>query len=73
MCCRAYRKLWRRLEDYDYTIPLLAEKLGVCMETMRTRFSGKSDWRKSEVLAICQLAEIKQEEIGEYFYPELSA
>ena len=33
----------------------------------------KADGEYIVTLAICQLAEIKQEEIGEYFYPELSA
>lgn len=71
--CRKFLKLKRRLEDFEISLDQVAIKARVSKDTMRTRLSGQSDWRGSEILTICRLVDIKPEEIGEYFFPELGA
>ena len=68
---RKFLKLQRRLEDYDIPIPLLAIKLRVSMPTLRSRLRGASGWRYEEITAICRLTDIRPDQIGEFFFPDL--
>lgn len=73
MGSRKFLKLKRRMEDFDVSMDQVADRAKVSKDTIRTRLSGQSDWRGSEILTICRLVDIKPEEIGEYFFPELGA
>lgn len=68
---KKYLKLQRRLEDYDISNDLLAVKLRMTLPTLRSRLKGTQSWRSDEIILICQLADIRQEQIGKFFFPEL--
>ena len=67
---RKFLKLQRRLEDCDISNDLLAVKLRMTLPTLRSRLKGTQSWRSDEIILICQLADIRQEQIGEFFFPD---
>lgn len=68
---RKYLKLQRRLEDYDISNDLLAVKLRMTLPTLRSRLNGTQSWKSDEIILICQLADIRQDQVGEFFFPDL--
>lgn len=72
MAKRPYLKLRRLVEDRDMELGELAARLGICSNTMTTRFNGSFPWRSDEIAAACRVLQIPQEQIGEYFFPEVA-
>lgn len=68
---RKFYKLQRRLEDCDISNDLLAVKLRMTLPTLRSRLKGTQSWKADEIILICQLADIRQEQVGEFFFPDL--
>lgn len=68
---RKFLKLQRRLEDYDISNNLLAVKLRMTLPTLRSRLNGTQSWKSDEIILICQLADIRQDQVGEFFFPDL--
>lgn len=68
---RKFLKLQRRLEDYDISNDLLAVKLRMTLPTLRSRLNGTQSWKSDEIILICQLADIRQDQVGEFFFPDL--
>lgn len=68
---RKFYKLQRRLEDYDISNDLLAVKLRMTLPTLRSRLNGTQSWKSDEIILICQLADIRQDQVGEFFFPDL--
>lgn len=68
---RKFYKLQRQLEDYDISNDLLAVKLRMTLPTLRSRLNGTQSWKSDEIILICQLADIRQDQVGEFFFPDL--
>lgn len=71
---RNFIKLRRLAEDQGLGIGELAEQAGIGMRTLHTRFENKkpgNSWRSAEIAAVCKVLHIPQEQIGEYFFPEV--
>ncbi|MCI6958966.1 MAG: DUF739 family protein [Oscillospiraceae bacterium] len=68
---RKFYKLQRRLEDCDISNDLLAVKLRMTLPTLRSRLNGTQSWKSDEIILICQLADIRQDQVGEFFFPDL--
>lgn len=50
----------------------VAQATGIANPTFTRRMQGKRPWLSSEIAAICQLLGIPQEQIGEYFFPDIN-
>ena len=68
---KKFYKLQRRLEDCDISNDLLAVKLRMTLPTLRSRLKGTQSWKADEIILICQLADIRQDQVGEFFFPDL--
>lgn len=68
---RKFYKLQRQLEDCDISNDLLAVKLRMTLPTLRSRLNGTQSWKSDEIILICQLADIRQDQVGEFFFPDL--
>ena len=71
-----YLKLARLIEDEGYENRELAAMVGMGPGTLSGRLHPKEDgndrpkeWRHYEIIAICKVLHIPQEQIGEYFFP----
>lgn len=69
---KPYLKLRRRMEDEGLELRDVAAMTGIGYSTLSGRIcaqesQGKWLWR--EVVAICKVLGIPQEQIGEYFFP----
>ena len=49
----------------------VAEHSGIGRYTMSARMNGHQPWTSKEIAAICELLDIRQDEIGELFFPEV--
>ncbi len=69
---KPYLKLRRRIEDEGLDFQELAAQTGIGYSTILKKLgepeSGKK-WLGREIVAICRVVGISQEEIGEYFFP----
>ena len=66
-----YWKLRGRFHCRGYRDPALATYIGRGRETMRGRMQGHNPWTSAEITAMCELLDIRQNEIGELFFPSL--
>lgn len=68
----AYRKLKGRIvEKYD-TQGEFAKAVGISINSMSKKMTGKVGFSKSDILLWCELLDISKENIGEYFFPEMT-
>lgn len=49
----------------------VADAIGMTHGTLSTRMQGKSVWRADEISKICELLNIKQENVGRLFFPDI--
>lgn len=69
---KPYLKLRRRIEDEGLEQKQLATLAGIGDRTLNRRLNApesKGEWNNKEIVAICRVVGISQEEIGEYFFP----
>lgn len=69
-----FLKLRRLIEDADFSQKELAARVDMGESTLNLRLGAPESagaWRWYEIVAICQLLNIPQEKIGEYFFPEV--
>lgn len=69
-----FLKLRRLAEDQDMGTEELATRAGLNPRTIRGRLcDSESDgtWRWEEIVGICKVLHIPQEQIGEYFFPKV--
>ncbi len=66
-------KLRARFRACGYYDGEVAEAIGVNKNTLSSRLHGDSadGWTEKEIIAICRMMDIPQEEVGEYFFPEI--
>lgn len=71
---KPYLKLRRRIEDEGLEQKQLAALAGIGYRTLNRRLNApesKGEWDNKEIVAICRVVGISQEEIGEYFFPTI--
>lgn len=69
---KSYLKLRRRIEDEGLEQKQLAVLAGIGNRTLNRRLNvpeSQGEWNSKEIVAICRVGGISQEEIGEYFFP----
>ena len=66
-----YWKLRGLFHSCGYRDQEVAEYIGISRDTMSARMNGHQPWTSKEIAAICELLDIRQDEIGEYFFPEV--
>ena len=73
MAKKPFLKLRRLYEDEGMLQYELSELSGVPLDTLRMRINTpeeKSTWKSCEIMKICKVLHIPQEQIGEYFFPK---
>ena len=66
-----YWKLRGRFHSCGYRDQEVAEYIGIGRDTMSGRMHGHNPWTSTEITAMCELLGIRQNEIGEYFFPRV--
>lgn len=61
--------LFRERGFHDYEV---AAALGTSPQCLSRRIRGAATWPSDEVVAICKIVGIPQEQIGYYFFPEVA-
>ena len=64
-------KLRGRFHSCGYRDQEVAEMIGIGRDTMSGRMNGKQPWTSAEISAACECLGIRQDEIGELFFPEV--
>lgn len=75
MVRRRYLKLRRLIEDEGLDLHDLARQTDMGYSTLSKRLctpEAAGEWRWKEIVAICKVAGISQEKIGEYFFPAIT-
>lgn len=73
---RNFKKLRRLTEDAGLLQGELAKQIGVsesCLSGRMNSPEADGGWRSCEIVAICKVLHIPQEQIGMYFFPEIEA
>lgn len=74
MAKKPFLKLRRLIEDQGLEQQELAAMVGISTRTLSKRLNAPEDdggWLFKEITAICKVVGISQEQIGEYFFPEV--
>lgn len=74
MAKKQFLKLRRLIEDQGLEQQELAAMVGISTRTLSKRLNSPEDdggWLFKEITAICKVVGIPQEQIGEYFFPEV--
>lgn len=62
------KKLRIRILEYYDTQRSFAEALGMSQNVLSYRLQGRTQFRSDEIYKVCQMLDIPQEQIGEYFF-----
>ena len=62
------RALFRECGMYDFEV---SQASGISQPTLNRRMNGYKPWTADEIIALCRLFNIPQEQVGYYFFPEL--
>lgn len=65
-------KLRARFRACGFRDGEVAASIGVSTSTMSLRLCGKKPWATKEINDICELLNIPQERVGEYFFPHIA-
>lgn len=71
---KPYLKLRRLIEDEGFRQREFGKLVGIPESTFSTRINTpeeKGCWRHCEIIAVCKVLHIPQEQIGEYFFPDV--
>ena len=63
-----YSKLLGRIREYGYTQKTLATAVGMSLSQLNQCLNGKSNFKHKYIIAICKVLDIRNDEIGAYFY-----
>lgn len=63
-----YSKLLGKIREKELNQKEVARKIGISEGQMCQKIRGKYLFKQSEIRNICDLLEIEQSEIGEYFF-----
>ena len=67
-----YWKLRGRFHSCGFRDQEVAEYIGCCRDTMSGSMREDQPWTSAEIAAMCELLDIQQDEIGKFFFPEMS-
>lgn len=70
MDCQYHKLKGRIVEKYD-TQGKFAEAIGISMNSMSKKMTGKSGFSRADITLWCELLDIRQSEIGEFFFPDI--
>ena len=62
-----YQKLRARMLEFGVDRKTIANELGVALNTIDCRFSGRNQWRIDECYKVLDLLDIPKDQISEYF------
>lgn len=65
-----YTKLRERFKDYGYTQATLSKALGMGRVSLNQRLNNILEFSNNEIFQCCELLEIDNSEIPEYFFTE---
>lgn len=65
-----YSKLLGRLKERGYTQSKIATEIGRDKSSLSAKLHGKSAFTTKEIDAICEVLDIPNAEIGDYFFAE---
>lgn len=74
MVRKPFLKLRRLYEDAGLKQYELSEVSGIPDDTLKIRLNTPEDkcsWRACEIVKLCKVLHIPQEQIGEYFFPKV--
>jgi transcriptional regulator with XRE-family HTH domain len=63
-----YAKLRGRIKELGYTQEKLANEIGRDKSSLSCKLNGKSDFTTKEIDCICNVLDISNNEIGEFFF-----
>ena len=66
-----FHKLRVRFAECEMRQGDVAQAAGMAKSTMTARMKGYQPWTSAEITAMCELLDIRQDEIGELFFPSL--
>lgn len=50
----------------------VAQAAGITLPTFGRRMRGNAPWLSSEIKAVCGVVGIRQDQIGEFFFPDMN-
>lgn len=63
-----YDKLLGKIKEKKYTQETLAKELGMQTATLNQKLNNRARFKQGEISAMCKLLDIKDNEIGKYFF-----
>lgn len=63
-----YNKLLGRIKEKCGTQQAFAEKMGLSLQTINAKLSGKVNWKQDEILKACDILDIETRDIPVYFF-----
>lgn len=63
-----YSKLRGRIVEKYGTLGNFETAIGFSHTSLSNKMLGKSDWSNSEIVRACNLLDVKNSEVGEYFF-----
>ena len=63
-----YSGLYGKLKQNSLTQKEVATELGITANSLYLKLSGKSPFRTSEIVRLCKILHIDENEIGRYFF-----
>ena len=66
----SYSKLRGKMRECGYTQAQLAETIGIDCSTLSAKLNNKAVFTKKEIVLICELLKITNDELASYFFAE---
>lgn len=63
-----YSELRGKIKSKNLTQEKLAERAGMKPPTLSTKLNGNGFFKQKEIIRICEVLEIKKDDIGLFFY-----
>lgn len=64
----SYPKLRGRMVEHGISQRQLAERLGISVQALSRKITGKGKFSQKDIVKICKVLDIAIEEIGAYFF-----
>ena len=65
-----YSKLINRMNEKNITFDLLSIEVGVSRRTLNFKLKNKVDFKQAEIIKICEILDIPNDEIWLYFFQQ---
>lgn len=64
------QKLKGKIREENNTQEKIAQKMGISIPTMVNKLNNRSEFTQSEIVDICEILDIPNENVKEYFFKE---